>query len=97
MKIKPLLCVEILEAKPNEGFTEEQGSWIRFLRYSRAIPCADCGKKRRVMWTMLCAFKSMTADSIVTVSHKSFSPLTPVCQDHPLGPDTPNSAAEVQA
>jgi len=94
MKPSPLLCVEILEAKPNKLFTEEERSWIRFLRYNLPIPCADCGKKKRTMWTMLCSFESITIVSIGRMSKKSFAPMTPVCNEHPLGPDIPKSNAE---
>ena len=41
------LQVEICEAKPNKLFTEDQRQGIRFLRYSRSVPCAECGKRRR--------------------------------------------------
>ncbi len=87
-KAKKILFVQILEAKPNELFSEEQRRAVRFLRYSKAVACAECGKKRKLMWTMLCQFRAVKMDSIVaTESQISHSPLTPVCSDHPIGPD----------
>jgi hypothetical protein len=88
-----ILYVDIREAKPNKMFSEEQRQGVRFLVYNRAIPCAACGKKRRVMWTMLCQFKAGdTEHSFVVLKNyaQSFAPLTPVCGDHPLGPDWPD-------
>jgi len=85
-KPEPLLVVEILEAKPNKMFTEEQRSWVRFLRYNRWIKCAECGKKRKVMWTMLCTFVAHNFGPFtMTQSEKVHMPLTPVCGEHPLG------------
>lgn len=87
-KKKQILCVSIHEAKPNKMFTEEQRQTIRFLIYNHRIPCAECGKKLKKMWTMLCQFKAHTMDSIAFKdSNKSHMPLTPVCDDHPIGPD----------
>lgn len=89
-----ILVVEILEAKPNPLFTEPQRQCVRFLRYNQHIPCAECGKKRRVMWTMLYQFKcGDMKNSLFTLqfSTKSHAPLTPVCDDHPLAPDFPKA------
>ena len=83
-----ILYVEILEAKPNKLFNEAQRQAVRFLRYNKFIPCAECGKKRKVMWTMLCEFKAniMGIDALEE-SEKVHPPLTPVCQDHLLVPN----------
>lgn len=93
-KTKPaeLLTVAIVEMKPNKMFPEEQTAWIRGLTYSRPIACADCGRKRRKMWTALYEFRSFTMDGIGSMSRKVFQPLTPVCDEHPIGPnvDTPD-------
>lgn len=97
-KSKPtpdILWVEVLEAKTNKLFTEAQRQSVRFLRYNRAVPCAECCKKRRVMWTMLCTFiaHSMPSSAVLSFtfkdSGKEHPPLTPVCGDHPLAPSWP--------
>ena len=94
MKTEPqppeLLWVQICEAKPNKMFTEELRQAVRFLRYSRAVPCAECGKRVRLMWTMLCEFKAYSFGpspiAEKNTSNKVHSPLMPVCADHPIGP-----------
>lgn len=78
------LVVQILEAKPNKMFTEEQRSWVRFLRYSRSVPCAECGKRRRIHWTMLCSFIAKNMGQFVLTGETVRMPLTPVCSEHPL-------------
>ncbi len=81
------LYVQILEAKPNKMFTEDQRQSVRFLRYSRYVPCAECGKKGRLMWTMLCTFIAHNLGSFALAqSGKRHPPLTPVCSAHPMGP-----------
>lgn len=87
-----LLQVHILEAKPNPLFTENQRRMVRFLRFNQYVPCAHCGKKVRVHWTMLCDFRSVDMSrALFTIDAqrdgKPFPPLTPVCGDHPLAPD----------
>ena len=82
------LTVEILEVAPNPAFTDEQRAWVRFLRYSRKVPCAECGKRRRILWTMLCEFRAPTlrpGDFVVRADEGAVHPpLAGVCQDHPL-------------
>jgi hypothetical protein len=95
-KVKPVqvLFVEILEAKPNKMFTEQQRQQVRFLRYNHAQVCPACGKKRRILWTMLCQFKAGNMDGssfVLQFYPQSFSPLTGVCGDHPLSPDWPKN------
>jgi hypothetical protein len=82
------LWVDILEAKPNPLFTEEQRASLRFLRYSQSIPCAYCGRKQKIHWTLLCTFvvKEM-GQLILTSDGEIFRPLTPVCQSHILQPE----------
>lgn len=81
-----LLWVEVLEAKPNKMFTEELRQAVRFLRYSRAVACAECGKKQRILWTMICSFRAMNTRTFVMAPGPVRMPLTPICQDHPLAP-----------
>jgi len=90
-KKQKLLCVTICEAKPNKLFTEEQRRSIRFLRYNEKIECAECGKKRKTMWTMLCQFKAVNFETDTLTEGQSHLPLTPVCDEHPLHPDWPKS------
>lgn len=92
IKAPDILCVEILEAKPNPMFSEQQRQGIRFLRYNKWIPCAACGKKVKVHWTALYQFKAGNMKSgqfVLQYYPQSFPPLTPVCGDHPLRPDYP--------
>jgi hypothetical protein len=88
MKKPELLCVSIREAKTNELFTEEQRRSVRFLIYNQRIPCAECGKKAKSMWTLLCQFKALNFNSdSLKESDRSHLPLTPVCKNHSLKPD----------
>ncbi len=85
-----ILQVQICDVAPNPLFTEDMRRIVRFLRFNRWIPCKECGKKRKVMWTMLCQFRVITPNQFTfTKSKNSFEPLTPVCSDHPLQPDWP--------
>jgi hypothetical protein len=84
--------VQILEAKPNKMFSEQERASVRFLRYNQHVPCAACGKKLRIHWTMLCQFKAGDmgkAQFEMQFYPQGFPPLTPVCGDHPLRPDWP--------
>lgn len=86
-KVEDILCVQILEAKPNKLFTEEQREGIRFLRYNKFVACARCGKKKKTLWTMLCQFQAaIFGEHSLNKGDESYLPLTPVCQDHPLVP-----------
>ena len=83
----PANAVEIFEARPNRMFTEEQRSVVRFLRYSTAVPFAECGRKSKTHWTLLISFKAKTMAAIIPKdSGKVHMPLTPVCRSHLLGP-----------
>lgn len=87
-----ILVVEILEAKPNKMFTEEQRAAVRFLRFNHAVSCLECGKRRRVMWTMLCEFYAYDFDAhpfTLVTPEKKHPPLAAVCGDHPLAPAWP--------
>jgi hypothetical protein len=85
-KATDVLCVDIFEAKPNKLFSEEQRQLIRFLRYNKPVACAECGKKTKKMWTMLCTFTAKQwGQFALTDSGKAHPPLTAVCEDHPLG------------
>lgn len=89
-KAPEILCVQILEARPNPMFTEEQRSWVRFLCFNQATPCAACGKRKRTLWTMLCEFKAVDMDGSIMVAKdypQAFAPLTGVCNDHPIRPN----------
>jgi hypothetical protein len=80
-------AVQIFEARPNRMYTEEQRAIVRFLRYSKAVPCAECGRKSKTHWTLLLSFKAKTMAAIIpTDSGKVHMPLTPVCRNHLLGP-----------
>jgi hypothetical protein len=86
-KREDVITVQILEAKPNKLFTEEQRAWVRFLRYSHAVRCAECGKRRRLHWTMLFSFEAKSMGFVIPVPGKgAHLPLTPVCASHLLVP-----------
>ena len=88
-----ILCVQILEAKPNPMFTEEQRASVRFLRFNQTVPCAECGHRRKVMWTMLCEFYAYNFNEpglVMPKPEKKHPPLAPVCGDHPLEPAWPD-------
>jgi hypothetical protein len=91
---KQPLVVEVLETKENPLCTEEQRRIVRFLRYNRFVPCAECGKKVRIHLTMLCEFLAMNKNSILVAKFtgKVHPPLTPVCGDHPLAIAWPEPA-----
>lgn len=98
IKAPDILMVQILEAKPNKMFTEDQRRRIRFLRYNQSIPCAACGRKSKLHWTALYQFKAGDMDSsflVLKMHAKSFPPLTPVCGKHPLAPDFPKPAPKI--
>jgi len=83
-----LLYVEIFYAKPNKSFTEEQGQAVRYLYYNKKVICAECGKKRKIMWTLLCRFRCLLTKTLAGgLSDKVHPPLTPVCSHHTLVPD----------
>ena len=90
--------VQILEAEPNKMFTEGQRQGVRFLRYSKHVHCAECGKKKRVMWTSLFTFIAHNFGALcLTQSGKRHAPLTPVCSDHPMSPALNEPAQPVAA
>lgn len=103
MKTKPkpapkILFVQIREAKENPLFSEAQREAVRFLCYNQPVACAQCGKKKRTLWTMLCAFRSIDLTSPEGAKRftidaqrdgQPFPPLAGVCGDHPLAPDWP--------
>lgn len=79
--------VWIREAKPNHMFSEEQRASVRFLHYSGAVPCAECGRRSLHMWTMLISFEAKSMGFLVpTNGTKVHVPLTPVCGSHLLAP-----------
>lgn len=97
------LQVLLFEAKPNKMFSDEQTATIRFLRYTQAVPCAECGKSSKHHWTVLYSFKATSmVPGMLTLqeSGKVHLPLTPVCRDHPLAPaswETPRAGAKAPA
>jgi hypothetical protein len=88
--VKPAQAVDILEAKPNKMFSEEQRALVRFLRYTgETVACAECGRKKRTLWTMLWSFQAVDMGMLVPKrSGKIHPPLTPVCPTHLLAPET---------
>jgi hypothetical protein len=81
------LQVMLFEAKPNAMFTAAQTRCIRFLRFSRSVPCAECGKRTKHHWTALYSFKALSMTMIVAKeSDKVHAPLAAVCRSHLLKP-----------
>jgi hypothetical protein len=89
----PLLSVDLIEAKPNKLFSEDQRALVRFLRYYEMgkpvkVACAHCGKKKSILWTQLCSFRiAEPAMFTFKKSEKLHPPLTPVCQTHTMAPE----------
>jgi len=85
-----VLQVSLHEAKPNPLFSEAQRATVRFLRYSRAVPCAECGRKSKSHWTSLFSFEAMDAQGrsfvLRSKTGKVHPPLAPVCGRHPMAP-----------
>jgi hypothetical protein len=82
------LWLDLFEAKPNKMFAEEQRQAVRFLRYSQAVACAECGKRSKHHWSALYSFEalSLAAALVATESGKVHMPLSPVCRSHILRP-----------
>ena len=84
------LMVALYEARPNKLFTEDQRALVRFFRYSQAVPCAECGRRRRLHWTMLLSFEATTmpnrASFTLVPGKRAHLPLTPVCSNHLMVP-----------
>lgn len=80
-----VLQVRILEAKPNKMFSEAQTASVRFLHFSRAVRCAECGRRNRHQWTSLLSFQALSLGTLVpSDSGKVHPPMTPVCGTHLL-------------
>lgn len=81
------LAVEILEVKPNKMFTPWQHATTRFLRFSKPVACAVCGKKKRIHMTLLVSFQAADLQQQFGLKFppKEYPPLTPTC-DHILRP-----------
>ena len=82
----PATLVEVREARPNKMFSEEQRALVRFLRFSSAVPCAECGRRSKTHWTMLCEFKANTMAQFSIIPGKRLWPMAPVCTKHPMAP-----------
>lgn len=90
------ITVTVFEAKPNTLWPDAMRQVVRFLRFSAAVPCAECGKKRKTHWTMLVPFAAHTMPThafVLEESGKVHEPLLPVCRAHPLKPVLPDDAA----
>jgi len=83
------VAVQFLSAKPNQMFSEAMTQVVRFLRYTQAVPCAECGKRSRYHWTMLVSFQAQRLQPgmfTLAVSEQVHLPCAPVCRDHLLAP-----------
>jgi len=81
--------VQFIPPKPNKMFTEAQRQTVMFLRYSQAVPCAECGKRSRYHWTMLLSFQAQSMRPgmfTLAVSEQVHLPFAPVCRGHLLLP-----------
>jgi hypothetical protein len=83
---RPKLVVDVIAPKPNPLFTPEHTALVKFLRYSgEKVKCAHCGRRKSILWTMLCSFKvaDMKKNSFVLKREPTvYPPLTGVCQTH---------------
>lgn len=83
--------VHLRMAQPNKMFPDWLTERVRFMRYKVAVPCAECGKKRKCHWTLLCEFKANTfpeGPAFSLIKGKILPPLSPVCAAHLLAPVT---------
>lgn len=79
--------VAVTPPKPNKLFDEWSHNTTRFLTFSKAVPCAECGKRSKHHWTSLASFSVMLERLFTLVpSEKVHLPFTPVCSRHPIGP-----------
>jgi len=78
--------IKYYEAKDNQLFPPEITMLIRFLRPEKAIKCAVCGKKRKLLWTMLVPFKGQIMLQFSMEPSDELAALTPICDDHPITP-----------
>ena len=87
--------VEIFAPKPNKLFPDWLTDRTKFLRFSAAVPCAECGKRTKHHWTLLASFQAHTMSAIVPIkSGKVHPPLTAVCRSHLLAPEIEAGDAE---
>jgi len=83
------VCVEAFPAKPNKMFSAEITQLVAFLRYTQAVPCAECGKRSKHHWTMRCSFEAHSMKPGMFTLAQSGTvhlPLAPVCRAHLLAP-----------
>jgi hypothetical protein len=79
--------VEVLPAAPNKLCTEAQRQAVLFLRFSKAVPCAECGTRSRHHWTMRVSFATVLLESFVAQTSLTVHlPFAPVCRSHQLAP-----------
>jgi len=79
-------AVEYREAKPNAMFSPQLTALLRFATYRQAVACAECGRKRKAHWTMLCPFRATSLTGVGLEPGDLRAPGEPVCSDHPLAP-----------
>ncbi len=86
---KPPITLDIFTARHNKAWPEALRQHIRFLRFSAAVPCAECGAQRKTHWTMLVAFAAHTFQRQAFDLQRSgrvHGALQPVCRTHVLAP-----------
>ncbi len=77
--------VQIIPVKPNKMFADWQNETTFFLRYTKPVPCAECGSKRKHHWTSLVSFRACSLGRFQVVKGlKILPPLSPVCRSHVL-------------
>jgi hypothetical protein len=85
LSLDSTLAVEVLAVKPNPLFSKFQNETTKFLRFNRAVRCAYCGKRRKLMWTSLISFQAVDVSQFVAQpSGPVLAPLTAVCSQHPI-------------
>jgi hypothetical protein len=77
------------EAKPNKMFSEEQRAAIRFVRFTKPVPCCECGKRSKTHWFSIRPFRALvwpkTQFAQPIDSGRVHIGFAPVCRDHLLG------------
>lgn len=96
MKLK--LEVAIGRPKPNHMFPEWLTQRTLFMTFTDKVACAECGKKRKKHWTLVCSFQAKSMAMVVpSASGKVHLPFAAVCTDHLLAPEVVESAEAVAA
>lgn len=78
--------VRFVEVMPNKMWSPQITALIRVALAEDPIACAQCGKLKRKLWTMLAPFHATTMLPFTLERGIERKSLELVCTDHPLAP-----------